>query len=340
MSNTNEIKSLYRIYRPKGFGEVVGQDYVTKTLINQIANDRVGHAYLFCGTRGTGKTSVAKIFADAINCKNFDAGKVCGKCEWCKNPNKGLDIIEIDAASNNGVDAVRDLIEAVKYPPVVGKYRVYIIDEVHMFSGSAFNALLKTLEEPPAHVVFILATTEPHKLLPTVQSRCLRFDFRNVSAADIAGVVKKVFKKENILADIESIEQIAAEGRGSVRDALSFADTVVQYCSGRQITGDDIGKIVGKIDEKTLKNLISAIISNETKVIHNLCGQIFDNSNNANRVTADMLAALKTAYIEAPTAKTANTLKIFMELEMQIKNSLNAREYFETAGLVAAAFGM
>jgi DNA polymerase-3 subunit gamma/tau len=333
------IKSFYRVYRPKNFGEVVGQDYVTKTLINQIANDKVGHAYLFCGTRGTGKTSVAKIFAEAVNCLNFTNGRVCGKCEWCKNPNKSLDIIEIDAASNNGVDAVRDLIDAAKFPPVVGRYKIYIIDEVHMFSSNAFNALLKTLEEPPPHIIFILATTEPHKLLPTVQSRCLRFDFRNVPTADIAKVVKSVFAKEKILADENAVEQIAAEGRGSVRDALSFADMVTQYCGGEKITGTAINKITGAADESVMKKLTDAIMNRETAKIASLCGEIFNKCNNTNRVVTDYLRVLKNAYIAAPTDKIANALKIFMDLEMSIKHSVSGAEHFETAALVASVYG-
>ncbi|MDR1917695.1 MAG: DNA polymerase III subunit gamma/tau [Christensenellaceae bacterium] len=333
------IKSLYRLYRPKSFGEVVGQEYVTKTLINQIANDKIGHAYLFCGTRGTGKTSVAKIFADAINCQNFTDGKVCGQCEWCKNPNKSMDVIEIDAASNNGVEPVRDLIDAVKYPPVVGRYKVYIIDEVHMFSNNAFNALLKTLEEPPPHIVFILATTTPQKLLPTVQSRCLRFDFRNVTVADIVKVIKSIFAKEKISADEDAMEEIAREGNGSVRDALSFADMVTQYCADEKITVAAINKITGAVNEMVLKNLVAAIVNKEIAQITKLCGEIFDKCNNTNRVLADYLRVLKNAYIATPTDKIANALKIFMDLEMNIKNSVNGAEHFETAALVASAYG-
>jgi DNA polymerase-3 subunit gamma/tau len=337
MTDTN-IKSFYRIYRPKSFSEVVGQDYVTKTLINQIANSQVGHAYLFCGTRGTGKTTVAKIFADAVNCQNFANGKVCGKCEWCRNPNKGMDIIEIDAASNNGVDSVRDLIDAAKFPPMVGRYKVYIIDEVHMFSNNAFNALLKTLEEPPAHIIFILATTEPHKLLPTVQSRCLRFDFRSVAPPDIVKVIKVVFAKEKILADEDAVEQIAAEGRGSFRDALSFADMITQYCTGEKITAAAINKITGAVSETVLQDLTAAIINRETNKIPTLCKEIFDKCGSTNRVLADWLRVLKDLYIKTPTAKIANVLKIFMELEMSIKNSVNSASHFETAALVASAY--
>ena len=185
--------ALYRKYRPKTFDEVVGQDHIVKTLENQIKLDKISHAYLFTGSRGTGKTSSAKIFARAINCLNPQNGSPCGKCEVCKAlTDNNMDILEIDAASNNGVDEIRDLRERVKYPPVVGKYKVYIIDEVHMLSSSAFNALLKTLEEPPKYVVFILATTEVHKLPATILSRCLRFDFRLVSLEDLSALLKKI----------------------------------------------------------------------------------------------------------------------------------------------------
>jgi DNA polymerase-3 subunit gamma/tau len=329
--------SLYRKYRPAGFEQVVGQDFVTKTLINQITNGKIGHAYLFCGTRGTGKTSTAKIFANAVNCQNFANGRVCGKCEWCGSANKNMDIIEIDAASNNGVDAVRDLVETAAYPPMTGRYKVYIVDEVHMFSGAAFNALLKTLEEPPAHAVFILASTEPHKLLPTVQSRCLRFDFRTISAGDIAKVIRTVFAAENISADADAVERIAAEGRGSMRDALSFADTITQYCAGGKITAEIINKITGAVDDGILKMLVDAVTAQDAKKITELCADIFEKTANANRITADFLRVLKRCYVETPTAKIANALKLFMELEMKIKYTVNGAEQFETAALLASA---
>jgi DNA polymerase-3 subunit gamma/tau len=334
----NEIKSFYRIYRPKTFSDVYGQTHITQTLINQIKNNKIGHAYLFCGTRGTGKTSVAKIFANAINCSNFVNGKVCGKCEWCKSPNKNLDVLEIDAASNNGVDAVRDLCEAVKYPPVFGRYKVYIIDEVHMFSGSAFNALLKTLEEPPSYVVFILATTEAHKLLATVQSRCLRFDFRNVAAKDLTSIITKIFTKEKITAEDGVIERIAREGRGSVRDALSFADMAAAYCGGKKITNADIDAIIGELSKDVFMQLITAMMANKPADIHNLCTKLFDNCNNTNRIVINMLAVIKEEYIKTPVKKLAYALQKFCEIELLLKNSGDAREYFETVALLAAGY--
>jgi len=330
-----DIKSFYRVYRPKTFHEVVGQDFVTKTLSNQITSGKVGHAYLFCGTRGTGKTSVAKVFADAVNCENFHDGKVCGKCAWCQNTNKSMDIFEIDAASNNGVDAVRDLIESVKYPPVVGKYKVYIIDEVHMFSGAAFNALLKTLEEPPAHVIFILATTEPHKLLPTVQSRCLRFNFQNVALADIEKVIAGVFQKEKITADAAAITAIAKEGQGSVRDALSFADTVAAYCGKDPITVAAINRVVGGLDAKVFATLVEQINNSDAKAVRETVTKIFSTATGTARILNGTLEAIKDAYVAKPSPRLANALRIFANLETTLKYATDPHGYFETAALVA-----
>ncbi len=330
-----EIKSFYRIYRPKTFGEVVGQDFITKTLSNQITAGKIGHAYLFCGTRGTGKTSVAKVFANAVNCENFHDGKVCGKCAWCQSPNKNMDIFEIDAASNNGVDAVRDLIESVKYPPVVGKYKVYIIDEVHMFSGSAFNALLKTLEEPPAHVIFILATTEPHKLLPTVQSRCLRFNFQNVGLSDLEKVITGVFQKEKINAEPAAITAIAKEGQGSVRDALSFADTVAAYCGQEPITVAAINRVVGGLDAQIFTNLVQNIQNGDAKAVRDTVNQIFNSATGTARILNGTLSAIKDAYVAKPSPRLATALRVFANLEMTLKYATDPHGYFETAALVA-----
>lgn len=238
--------ALYRKYRPKKFDEVIGQDHIIKTLKNQIAMDKVGHAYLFCGSRGTGKTSTAKIFAREINC-------CCGgknECGFCKDVST-LDVLEIDAASNNGVDEIRDLREKVKYPPVDGKYKVYIIDEVHMLSPSAFNALLKTLEEPPKHAVFILATTEVHKLPATILSRCMRFDFKLVSVADLSDLLKKVFDSEGITYDEPSINLIARAGEGSVRDTLSIADRCVSF-AGNKLSHATVVEVIGATERQSL----------------------------------------------------------------------------------------
>lgn len=241
--------ALYRTYRPKTFDEVIGQEHITKTLQNQIMNGHIGHAYLFTGTRGTGKTSVAKIFARAVNCLDPQNGSPCGKCANClklQNDND-INVIEMDAASNNKVDDVREIREKVKFMPVDVKYKVYIIDEVHMLTDSAFNALLKTLEEPPKHIIFILATTEVHKLPQTILSRCVRFDFRLVSVKELMAHLEKIFKKEKVECDEESLKLIATAGEGSVRDTLSIADSIASYCQGK-ITKEETLKILGTTD--------------------------------------------------------------------------------------------
>jgi len=240
MSNT-----LYRKYRPDKFGAVIGQSHIITTLTNQIQGGKVSHAYLFSGSRGTGKTTLARIFSRAINCedkKNFP----CGKCAPClsNKASSNLDIIEIDAASNNGVDDARELREKIKYPPIHGKYKVYIIDEVHSLSAAAFNALLKTLEEPPPHAVMILATTEPHKLPATILSRCLKFDFRLVDMNEIAGLIKSIYKAEGKAYDDEAVTAIAAAAEGSVRDALSIADMAMGVTKGK-LTAADMANILG-----------------------------------------------------------------------------------------------
>lgn len=252
--------ALYRKYRPTKFDEVIDQEHITKTLINQIENDKVGHAYLFCGSRGTGKTSTAKIFARAINCEHPVNGSACGECKACQSlsESSNLDILEIDAASNNGVDEIRELREQVKYPPVNGKYKVYIIDEVHMLSPSAFNALLKTLEEPPKYVVFILATTESHKIPATILSRCMRFDFKLVSTEAIAELLKRILTDSKISFDEKAVNIIARAGNGSVRDALSIADMVIAY-SNNNLTYDSVAKVVGSIEKDKLYDIIEAL---------------------------------------------------------------------------------
>ena len=221
--------AFYRMFRPDTLDKVVRQEHIVKILKNQIESGKIGHAYLFCGPRGTGKTSVAKIFARAINCEHPVNGSPCGKCATCRALSEGsnLDISEIDAASNNGVDEMRDLREKVQYPPVAGKYKVYIIDEVHMLTASAFNAVLKTLEEPPAHAVFILATTEPQKIPATILSRCMRFDFKLIPQRDLEGLLKNIFAKVGKEYEDEAVAAIARAGAGSARDTLSIADMCV-----------------------------------------------------------------------------------------------------------------
>lgn len=250
--------ALYRKYRPSNFEEVIGQDVIVKTLQNQIKSGKISHAYLFCGSRGTGKTSTAKIFAKAINCLDTKANTPCGKCENCLNSNN-IDILEIDAASNNGVDEIRDLREKVKYPPVNGKYKVYIIDEVHMLSVNAFNALLKTLEEPPEFVVFILATTEVHKLPATILSRCMRFDFKLVSVENLVKLLEKICNECGIKYSAQALNLIARAGEGSVRDTLSVADRCIAFC-GDNLTAEGVVDVLGVSSKESLSEIVQHLL--------------------------------------------------------------------------------
>ncbi len=253
--------ALYREWRPKTFYDVVGQEHITTTLKNQILNNRIAHAYLFCGTRGTGKTSTAKVFAKALNCLDLQAGEPCNECEMCKKINQGLaiDVTELDAASNNGVDKIRDIIDDVKYPPQEARFKVYIMDEVHMLSAGAVNAFLKTLEEPPSNVIFILATTDPQKLPITILSRCQRFDFKRISNSDITDRLRKIVTEQGVLADDKSLNLIARISDGAMRDSLSILDQSISMGNGN-VQYDTLISMLGLVTNEHLFNLTNAII--------------------------------------------------------------------------------
>lgn len=321
--------ALYRKYRPKNFEEVIGQKHIVTSLKNQIINDQISHAYLFTGTRGTGKTSIAKIFARAINCEKPNNGSPCGECPTCKallDPSS-LDIIEIDAASNNRVDEIRDLREKVKYPPVNGRYKVYIVDEVHMLTDSAFNALLKTLEEPPKHVVFVLATTEVQKLPATILSRCLRFDFKLLENSEIEGLLHHIFEDSNIKYDKESASLIARLGEGSVRDALSVAEMCVAY-TNKNITYDAVIDAVGAIDRKVLNNLAGYVLSGDVNNILSTVDKILEKGKVVSQLAKDLANYFRDVAV-AKTCKDANNIlkypaDIFADMEVLAKeNSIN-----------------
>ena len=290
-------QALYRKYRPSNFDEVVGQTHIIQTLKNAIIQNRIAHAYLFCGPRGTGKTSIAKIFAKTLNCTNSQDAP-CGICENCKMAANGShpDIIEIDAASNNGVDEVRNLIDKVKYAPMQGKYKIYIIDEVHMMTSGAFNALLKTIEEPPAHVIFIFATTEPNKVLPTIISRCQRFDFNKVSVNDIKYRLSVVCKNEGIEIDQDGLTLIAQLADGGMRDALSILDQCVAYCTSH-IDVNDIRKIYGVITSEDIGQLFSSVYKKDVDSFIKDIQKYSDMGMDIKRLTADFIHMLKDSLI-------------------------------------------
>ncbi len=290
-------KALYRTYRPSTFDEVAGQSHIVKTLRNALTTNKIAHAYLFCGPRGTGKTTMAKLFAKALNCEE-GIGCQCNACSNCLAIKDGShpDVIEIDAASNNGVEDVRDIIERVKYSPIKGKYKVYIIDEVHMMSPNAFNALLKTLEEPPANVIFILATTEPHKVLPTILSRCQRYDFSKVDDASIKDRMETILRQENITYDPKALNLIISLADGGMRDALSLLDQAIAYC-GTNIEEKDIEDIFGLISIEEIISLIVKISNGDVDYVINKTSQLIEHGSDIRHLTQDLLDVCKDIVI-------------------------------------------
>lgn len=347
-------QALYRKYRPSNFDEVVGQQPIIQTLKNAIVQNRIAHAYLFCGPRGTGKTSIAKIFAKMLNCED-ESNKPCGKCTNCKMVQNGShpDIIEIDAASNNGVDEVRNLIDKVKYAPMQGKYKVYIIDEVHMMTTGAFNALLKTIEEPPAHVVFILATTEPNKVIPTIISRCQRFDFNKVSQKDIEKRLSIVCKEEKIEIDPETISLIAQLADGGMRDSLSILDQCIAYCSSN-ITVDNVREIYGVLTTSDIGKLFEHLYAHEVDALIQQIQECSDKGMDLKRLTSDFITLLKESIIldyssnsqlvsnthkeviekyllKSPSPFRFNVLNELMDVFNKYNYASNVLDYLETA---------
>lgn len=305
MSDKAQHLTLYRKYRPMRFEDIVGQDHIIKVLQGQVETGALSHAYLFSGTRGTGKTSSAKVFAKAVNCL-AQTGKPCGKCEACKQFATATDIIEIDAASNNGVDEIRVLRENIKFTPMNLKYKIYIIDEVHMLTGSAFNALLKTLEEPPAHAIFILATTEPQKLPATILSRCIKFTFRLISENVLQKFLEDIFKKEGIPCEKEAANLIAQLGEGSARDALTIADMCASFCDGK-ITFSKAREVLSCVSFDEVLRLAGGIAGKNTKEVFDVFYSLSAAGKGSNILVKELVQVFKNVFV-AKNAADANKL--------------------------------
>lgn len=351
--------ALYRKWRPSTFDEVKGQDHIVTTLKNQVINDRIGHAYLFCGTRGTGKTSVAKILAKAVNCAHPVDGNPCGECEVCRAVAAGasMNVIEIDAASNNGVDNIREIKEEVAYPPTQGRFKVYIIDEVHMLSIGAFNALLKTLEEPPAYVIFILATTEAHKIPITILSRCQRYDFKRISIDTISARLSELMVAEDISADERALRYVAKAADGSMRDALSLLDQCLAFYMGQELKYENVLEVLGAVDTEVFSDFFRGIVAGDAiGLIHKLEKIIID-GRDLSQFVSDFTWYLRNLMLLQSQTDASDVLemseenmkllkedakltdlngvmryiRIFSELSGQLKNSSQKRVMVEVA---------
>ena len=351
--------ALYRKFRPDSFQDVKGQDAIVRTLKNQIKAQRIGHAYLFCGTRGTGKTTVAKILAKAVNCEHPIDGNPCNECETCKAIAAGnsMNVIEIDAASNNGVDNIREIREEVAYSPTSGKYKVYIIDEVHMLSIGAFNALLKTLEEPPSYVIFILATTEAHKIPITILSRCQRYDFKRIARTTIVDRLRELMDEEQVEVEDKALRYIAKKGDGSMRDALSLLDQCIAFYLGEKLTYEHVLDVLGAVDTDEFSKLLREVLDGDvTQVILHLENMIMqgrdltqlvndftwylrnllllkssDNMEDVLDVSAENLEQLKEEAAMVRDDTLMRYIRIFSELQNQIKYAGSKRVMLEVA---------
>ena len=325
-------KALYRTYRPQTFDEVAGQKHIIRTLRNALANNKIAHAYLFCGPRGTGKTTMAKLLAKALNCEE-GFGHQCNKCSNCLEIIEGShpDVIEIDAASNNGVEQVRDLIDKVNYLPIKGKYKVYIIDEVHMMTDNAFNALLKTLEEPPAHVIFILATTEPHEIIPTILSRCQRYDFTKVADADIEERMITVLHKEGVQYDKAAVRAIISLADGGMRDALSILDQILAY-SNNSLSVEDVYSIFGLISNKEKVGLIQDINAGDISATLEKVKNFSEGGIDIARLTQDILEILKDVLIYKKTKKVDELTTLNQSDAQLLSDEIDVRKLHEMIG--------
>ncbi len=326
--------ALYRKFRPATFEDVKGQEHIVTTLKNQIKAERTSHAYLFCGTRGTGKTSIAKIFARAVNCENPKDGSPCGECAICRAIGAGasMNVIEIDAASNNGVDSIREIVDEVAYSPAEGKYKVYIIDEVHMLSIGAFNALLKTLEEPPSYVIFILATTEVHKIPVTIMSRCQRYDFKRITIETISERLLELMEKEQVETEDKAIRYIAKTADGSMRDALSLLDQCIAFHFGQKLTYDKVLDVLGAVDTEVFSRLLRIVLKGDVTGAISLLEEIIMQGRELGQFILDFtwylrnLLLVKTAdgMEDAVDVSTENLARLKEEAQM-VENDIIMR---------------